>query len=125
MNNNNLKILDNVELFGRLTEEERKNIALYFQVESIEKDQYIFKQGENRKAIYIIIEGELELKDESLGFEKKLVTCGPGTVLGEPLLIEEGIYSLSGYTISECKIAKLSKQKIEELKNWRAQSIPT
>ena len=117
--NSNLNILDNVELFGRLTEKERKTVAAYFQVDSIPIGKYIFKQGEKRKAIYIIIEGELELRDESLGFEKKLVTCGPGTVLGEPLLIEEGIYSLSGITISGIEIAKLTKEKIEELKKLK------
>ncbi|MDH5656368.1 MAG: aspartate ammonia-lyase [Spirochaetia bacterium] len=112
----NLKILENVELFGRLSEEERKKISAYFIIQTIEKDAFLFRQGENRDAIYIIVEGELDLKDESLGFEKKLMTCGPGTVLGEPLLIEEGIYSLSGQTISECRIAVLTSGQIQKIK---------
>lgn len=113
----NNSFLDDVELFGPLSEDERGKVSEYFIIDTHKKNTYIFKQGEKRKALYLILQGELNLKDESLGFEKTLMTCGPGTVLGEPLLIEEGIYSLSGQTISDCSIAMLGKDSLKKLQN--------
>lgn len=116
-----IDFLKHVDLFGELSQNEREIVMGYFQIEDREPQEYLFKQGEVRKALFLILEGEIDLNDESLGRERTLVTCGEGTVLGEPTIIEEGKYGLSGQVISKAKIAKMSKTKIVKLEQEEPQ----
>ena len=112
----NAAVLSNVELFKDLTEDQRTALAPYFDVAEFQKAVYLFHQGDERSHLYIILEGELDLIDLSMGMEKIFVTVGPGTVLGEPLLVERDRYSLSGRTVTPGYFARISSTQIEKIK---------
>ncbi|MDX1810711.1 MAG: aspartate ammonia-lyase [Gammaproteobacteria bacterium] len=105
-----------VELFKELSEEQRTELAPYFEICEFQKAQYLFHQGDARTHLFVVLEGELDLLDMSLGVEKIYVTVGPGTVLGEPLLVDADRYSLSGRTVTNGYYARLSANQIEKIK---------
>ncbi|MBU43744.1 MAG: aspartate ammonia-lyase [Spirochaetaceae bacterium] len=112
----NAATLKQVELFSALPEPERQTLAGHFQLCEFEKGDYLFKQGEDRHALFFIQEGEIDLIDESLGLEKVYVTSGPGTILGEPILIEEGKHALGGRARSQGRYGKLDVGTIRKIK---------
>lgn len=113
----NAVTLKQVELFSSLPDKEREALAGHFEIREFKKGDYLFKQGENRHALFFIQEGEIDLIDETLGLEKVYVTSGPGTILGEPILIEEGKHALGGRARSEGRYGKLEKSTIAEIKS--------
>ena len=108
--------LKNIEFFSNLSSQQYLELTPFFEIDSFCKDEYLFKQGDERSNLYVLMEGELDLVDISLGTEKIFATCGPGTVLGEPLLVEKDFYSLGGRARTEGYSAKLSALKIEQIK---------
>jgi len=112
----NANSLKHVDLFKNLSEQQQATIAPFFEEDQFEKGDYLFRQGEERINLYLLLEGELELLDYSLGLEKVFVTCGPGTILGEPLLVEKDHYSLSGRAKTHGRYVKLSEPQIKKIK---------
>ncbi len=112
----NAEILSEMEIFRELTQEQRVALVPYFEVMEFRKNNYLFHQGDERDYLYLILEGELDLLDLSLGMEKIFVTVGPGTVLGEPLLVEKDRYSLSGRGVTAGVCARISELQIHQLK---------
>ncbi|MCB1165297.1 MAG: aspartate ammonia-lyase [Leptospiraceae bacterium] len=112
----NASTLKQVELFSALPDPERESLASHFELQEFKKGDYLFRQGEDRHALFFIQEGEIDLVDETLGMEKIYVTSGPGTVLGEPILIEEGKHALGGRARSEGKYGKLEAVTIQKIK---------
>jgi len=108
--------LREVELFKHLTPQQQLELLPYFESSTFKKGTHLFRQGEERVKLFLILEGELDLIDASVGVEKIFVTCGPGTVLGEPLLVEKDFYSLGGRTRSDGFYASLSELSIQKLK---------
>jgi len=108
--------LKQVDLFKNFSEEQQATIVPFFEENQFEKGDYLFHQGEERINLYLLLEGELELIDHSLGLEKVFVTCGPGTLLGEPLLVEKDHYSLSGRAKTQGTYVKLSESQIKKIK---------
>ena len=112
----NASNLKQVELFSALPEKDLEALAGHFELHSFKKGDYLFEQGEQRHALFFIQEGEIDLIDETLGLEKIYVTSGPGTILGEPILIEEGKHALGGRARSEGKYGKLEATTIRKIK---------
>ncbi len=110
------RTLSQADIFRELTQEHRAELAPYFTVMKCQKGDFLFHQGEERDYLFIIMEGELELIDLSLGLAKVFIIVGPGTVLGEPLLVEKDRYSLSGRAVTEGIYARLSELQIAQLK---------
>ena len=108
--------LEGVELFGRLAPAHREILAPLFSEVRVDRDTFLFEQGQERRAVYLILEGELELADQSGGVRKTFITCDPGSVLGEPLLINEGCcHSLGGYAVCDVVCAALSREQIDHI----------
>jgi len=111
------EILSRFDVFKELNEVHREALIPYIDHLEFKPDIYLFRQGDDRDYLYLILEGELELRDVSLGIETIFATLGPGTVLGEPLLVEKDRYSLSGKTITDCVIGRISETQISDIKS--------
>ena len=112
----NSEVLKNVELFKALSEENQEILCPYFEVAEFQKSDFLFEQGNTRVNLFVILEGEINLVDLSLGVKKKYSTVGPGTVLGEPLLVEKDVHSLGGEANTDGIVAKLSETAIQQIK---------
>lgn len=108
--------LEKVDLFADLSSEERELVAPFFQKQRVMSGHFLFEQGDTRTAVYLILSGELALTDDTDGVRKHFVTCSAGSVLGEPLLVEEsGKHSLGGLAVCESDVAALTTEAIGEI----------
>jgi aspartate ammonia-lyase len=110
--------LSKIVQFDQLSEAMRKVLAPRFEVRDYEAEEYIFRQGQDREALYIILQGEVDLITVAAGEEKSYLVCGPGRVLGEPAVIEEdnATHGLSGKAIASCCLARLTRETITAIK---------
>lgn len=108
--------LQYIDFFSNLSSEQLIELTSYFEAGCFQKGDYLFHQGSERLNLFVILQGELDLIDFSLGTEKIFVTCGPGTVLGEPLLVEKDYYSLGGRARTEGRYVQLSEDSIQQIK---------
>lgn len=108
--------LRRADLFQELGDEDCAQIAARFETHAFAKGDYLFLQGQNRQALFLILEGEAELIDESLGAPHIYMTVGPGAALGEPLLIEtEGVHSLTAKCKSNGVVARMTESSVRAL----------
>lgn len=112
----NAEDLLGAELFQHLSFQQCASLVHYFHIGDFHKGDYLFHQGDERVSLYLILEGEVDLIDMSLGMEKTYISCGPGTILGEPLLVEKDFYSLGGRARTEGRFASLSETSIARIK---------
>jgi len=109
--------LKHVDFFKKLSNQQHIELAPYIETKQFFQGDYLFRQGDERVNLYILLEGELDLVDFSLGVKKTFATCGPGTVLGEPLLVEKDHHSLGGIARADGFCAFLSEKKIAQIRH--------
>jgi aspartate ammonia-lyase len=110
--------LGTVQLFDKLSCEMRETLVPLFHLETISQGAFLFHQEQSNDAMYLILEGELDIIDFSLGWEKAVVTAGPGTILGESLLLHKGTHSLGGRaTCCDLVVAVLTVEDVKLIEN--------
>ena len=78
-----VKALQNVELFNRLTDEERKELAARLKVAPFVRGEALTKQGATAHWLYIIIKGDAEVQVAVNGSSEKVANLGAGDFFGE------------------------------------------
>jgi CRP-like cAMP-binding protein len=79
--------------------------------ESYPAGQVIFKVGEPGDKMYAVKGGEVEI---IIG-DKVIEMAGPGDVLGEMALIDEGPRSATAVAISDCQLVPIDKKSFTRL----------
>jgi len=80
--------LGTVSLFRGLGERERKEIQGLFREHRVERDQFLFLEGEAAEYVYIVFEGKVKIvKQASSGKEMILEVFAPGEVFGGATLL--------------------------------------
>jgi glutamate dehydrogenase (NAD(P)+) len=75
-------------VLGRELEEgEARELFLISDRREYAKDDLLFKQGDKSKALYLIVEGEIDIEKEADGNTVTIATLVPGTVVGEMSLL--------------------------------------
>ncbi len=108
--------LGSIQIFEALTDDQRDLLAPRFEVVPFEPGSYLFRQGEPRTEMTVILEGEVDVVDESGERPKVFVTCAPGAVLGEALWIEDGTHSVAGLATRAGRRAVLPALEIRRLR---------
>jgi CRP/FNR family transcriptional regulator len=82
--------LGRVGLFRDLTPGERQEIQGLFSSQKLERDQFIFQEGDAAEFVYIIVEGKVKIiKQAPSGKEMILEVFGPTEVFGGATLLLE------------------------------------
>jgi len=71
--------------------------------------QYVFKAGDKGEAMYVIIEGEVEILDGSTLLE----AAGPGSIVGELALIDDAPRSASVVAKTDCRLVTVDRRRFE------------
>jgi CRP/FNR family cyclic AMP-dependent transcriptional regulator len=71
--------------------------------------QYVFKAGDPGEAMYIVIEGEVEILDGSILLE----TSGQGSIVGELALIDDEPRSATAVAKTECKLVVVDRRRFQ------------
>lgn len=96
---NLLKALDHAEI-GILSE--------YFSIREYKKGSYVFKENQDRDAVFVVVEGEIELiKRTPFGEEKRLSYFRSKDFLGEGSLMDNFPHSTSARTMTDVKLLAL------------------
>jgi CRP/FNR family cyclic AMP-dependent transcriptional regulator len=81
------------------------------EVKSFEKGDYVFRKGEPGNAMYMVIEGEIDLV---VGREV-VETAEPGSFIGEMALIDDAPRSASARAKSECRVFPIDNSRFQAL----------
>jgi len=83
-----IKFLKDVALFSFMSEEQLQGVARIM-TERWENDgSYLCHQGDEGNELYIIVEGQVEIIDESSGEDQVILTEQPGACIGELAALE-------------------------------------
>ncbi|MGH8647584.1 MAG: cyclic nucleotide-binding domain-containing protein [Gammaproteobacteria bacterium] len=67
----------------------------------------IFEQGQPGRVMYVVLEGEVEIRAHGQAVNK----LGPGDLLGEMALIDSGPRSASAMALSRCRLAPVDEKR--------------
>ena len=82
-----LKALEKVPVFENLLEKELKNIAQLTHERAYQLDEYVFKKYAPAEGMYVILDGEIEIKDPKSG--NIFANLTSGDFFGELALLDE------------------------------------
>ena len=110
-------ILKQVELFRGLSDDQLQQVAAITSKELFEVGQIIFNQGEDGDKMYIVGNGQVEIKvQHRTGYTYSAVYLGEGQVFGEMALIDESTRSASVIGAQEDTIVySISREEFERL----------
>lgn len=76
-------------------------------LESYSAGTTIFKVGDPRKFMYVVVEGEVDLYVNNVLVE----TVEPGGIFGEMALIEQDVRAASAVARNDCKVAMIDENR--------------
>lgn len=109
------ELLKGCPLFYELYDEEINKIIKKSRVSTYKKNQYIIKEGESGKDLYIIILGNATIRKSINDKEVKLIELNRGDLFGEMVIINELERTASVCAETECDILIISYNEIYSL----------
>ena len=88
------QLLEQSDLFGVMDEPELKALAGHFEPVSLERDEYLFHQGDEAYALFVVVSGTAEITRRGDTGNQLLHRMGPGESLGAIGLITGEPYSV-------------------------------
>jgi CRP/FNR family transcriptional regulator, cyclic AMP receptor protein len=101
------------EAFASLSETELRVLAMCSREAAYAVDEVIFEEGQAGNALYILLDGQVELA--SLAEKKSLQALSAGSIFGEHALFTEEPYSLTAVTVSRVHLLILEREVFLEL----------
>ena len=109
--------IKDVELFEDLSVEELKRVSKLFKFKKYKKDEMLFSENGERKKMYIIRKGQIELfKTTPFGEEQRLTIFDTKDFLGEGSLFEDSPHSTSARANTDAEVYEVLNQDILNLK---------
>jgi len=109
-------MLDETKWGHDFLREEIEVIARYMSVQSFEKGEHIFKQGEKQNFMAFIIDGKIEIVKESAdSLEIIVVTLLPRTYFGEMSFVDDEPRSASAIAKDDATLLFLSSESFERI----------
>lgn len=110
-------VFNSIELFEGLTRIEIREIVSASEQMRLSAGELLFEQGDPANALYIVENGELQVRATSgAGEDIVLAVLGAGTVVGEMSLIGGGPRSATVESLSNCQIYRLEADSFAELR---------
>jgi len=107
------KLLDDIELFEHVTEEDRANLAEFIDLRQLAAGETLFKTGEPGEALYIVREGEVELYIKDTAGQKILLAiAGRGEVFGELALLDRGARTATAMALADTELLELDREDL-------------
>jgi len=105
-----------VQLFDSLNTDEIDLLAAKFSEKAIKQGAYLFKEGSEREAIFVIYDGEVELFTRTpFGEERRLSFFQKYDFIGEGSLIDNSPHSTTARAMTDVTVLSLSRKTLQEL----------
>ncbi|MBW2457262.1 MAG: aspartate ammonia-lyase [Deltaproteobacteria bacterium] len=88
-----------------------------FERASFTAGQLLFDQGKEREALYLILEGEVDVLESVPAGSHRLATCSADTVLGEALLIGDARHTMTARATTDGAVGRLPRPTLEKLQD--------
>lgn len=109
-------ILRKQVLLENLNKAELEKIAKIVQPLSIRKGEYLFKEKEDTKGLYLIHSGKVEISKETPdGWKQTLAVLRGGHFLGELSIIEKRLHEATAVALENSKVFLILKSDFEKL----------
>lgn len=107
-------LLRHVKIFAGLDDEQLARFIGIMQVKNISQGAQLAKQGEQGDAMYVLVEGELQLRAHAEGRETPMGTIHAGEFFGEIALFEQGPRSADVIAMLDSTVLKISAAEFEK-----------
>lgn len=107
--------IKHVSLFKTLQENELKLLSTLFATHEYKEGETVLQELEESKALYILVEGEVNVCLETEGIEIVIDELKPGQFFGEMALLDGKPRSAGVVCVSNCKLLKLSSKDFYEI----------
>jgi CRP-like cAMP-binding protein len=107
--------LRRVPLFADLSEEDLDQLYQMVETISIQPGELLFEEGSPGDALYVILDGELEVIKRQGGQDVVLAVRGAGEFIGEMSLLEQAPRSASVRTLREGRLLIISQAAFQTL----------
>jgi len=105
-------------LLEDLDEKELNKIGGIIKRISYKKGEYIFKEREDTRGIYLIHSGRVEIsKTTPDGWKQTLAVLTPGHFFGELSIIEKRLHDANAIAIEDAEILLIRKEDFERMEN--------
>ncbi|MBW1741012.1 MAG: cyclic nucleotide-binding domain-containing protein [Deltaproteobacteria bacterium] len=111
------RILHNANLFKALSDDQLKAVIQLGQVKRFEPDEEIFKQGEQAKTIYVLLDGLVRLRikaPEELDLMAETLQ-EPGSVFGMAALSKSHVYNVTAKCIKSTTALAIDSGGLKEI----------
>src|ERR671920_923181 len=107
--------LRRVPLFAGLSEEDLKQLYQMAETVTVPAGQLVLQEGDPGDALYVILDGELEITKRQGGQDILLAVSRAGEFLGEMSLLEQRPRSASVRTLQESRLLVISQAAFQTL----------
>ena len=108
--------LSQIHLFAQLDEDERNVLAQAMQERTVEKDHWLFREGDPGDSMFIMKGGSVELfVKDTAGQKITLHTAKAGDFFGELSLLDGGSRTANARTLEECHLLVLDREDLLQL----------
>lgn len=109
--NMNLRILNSIKLFEKLSDREKKRLAQSFTLEKFTSGSTIIKQGDPGKTFYIIKDGNCRVTVDG----KEVSQLKAGTYFGEMALLDDETRKASVIATNDCECFVLDRETFTKI----------
>ena len=107
--------LRDTPLFGGLDDEQLEKLVASGQIVDLANGDVLIQEGDIADALYVVLEGELEVTKQSGNSEIPLAQVGPGSLQGEIAALEGGRRLASVRAITESEVLRIPVDAIRGL----------
>lgn len=108
-------IVRRLPLFEGLAPEDLNRLLEMAETVSLEAGQGLMKEGETGDSLFVVLDGEFEIRKRTGEQELAIAVRGPGEVLGEMSLLNRAPHSASVRALRRSELLRISRESFEQL----------
>src|SRR5436190_4976784 len=91
------------------------HLSKLVQAVTIEPDQILFEEGQERRLLAILVSGSVVIEKSREGHTVRLVSLGAGDAVGEGILLDDSPHGTSARAILRTEAFVLSREQVQKL----------
>jgi signal transduction histidine kinase len=107
--------LRDTPLFGGLDDEQLRRLVELGQIVDLGPDDVLIREGDEADALYVVLDGELEITKRAGTSQIPLAQVGPGSLQGEIAALEGGRRLASVRALGQAEVLRIPVDTIREL----------
>lgn len=112
------ELLRRFSLFADLDSGIYEELAIASKEISLRTGEWLFAEGDDANALYLVLEGRLDLKinmDPKGQRRQNISTVAEGHMMGWSALVEPYMYTLSAIALADCRLVSLQASAVRDM----------